>query len=116
MEGHYHKSCYKEYTQNVKKLSTSSTVISNESQPNPYKDVELEAFKEIVKECYELTEIPRVLSFRDLLKKMEDIFSSKDIVMRDSTRKYLQRNLEKLNIIKFQNIEGKLYVSSKSNN
>ena len=45
---------------------------------------------------------------------MEDIFSSKDIVMRDSTRKYLQRYLEKLNIIKFQNIEGKFYVYSKS--
>ena len=45
---------------------------------------------------------------------MKDILSSKDIVMRDSTRKYLQRNLKKLNIIKFQNIEGKLYVYSKS--
>ena len=45
---------------------------------------------------------------------MEDIFSSKEITMRDSTRKYLQRNLVKLNIIKFQNIEGKLYVYSTS--
>ena len=45
---------------------------------------------------------------------MKDILSSKDIVMRDFTRKYLQRNLKKLNIIKFQNIEGKLYVYSKS--
>ena len=70
--------------------------------------MELDAFREIVKGCYEqIIEVPKVLRFRDLLKKTEDIFSSKEITMRDSTRKYLQRNLEKLNIIKFQNIEGK---------
>ena len=34
--------------------------------------------------------------------------------MRGSTRKYLQRNLEKLNIIKFQNVEGKLFTYSAS--
>ena len=51
---------------------------------------------------------------RDLLKKMEDRFSSKETTMRDSTRKYLQRNLENFNIIKFQNTEGKLYVYSTS--
>ena len=68
--------------------------------------MELEAFKEIVKECYEqLTEVPKVLRFRDLLKNMEDIFSSKEITTKDSARKYLQRNLEELNTIKFQNIE-----------
>ena len=68
-----------------------------------------------MKGCYEqLIEVPKALRFRDLLKKMEDVFSSKKITMRDSTRKYLQRNLEKFNIIKFQNIEGKLYVYSTS--
>ena len=68
--------------------------------------MELEAFKEIVKKCYEqLIEVPKVLRFRDLLKKMEDIFSSKEITTKDSARKYLQRNLEELNTIKFQNIE-----------
>ena len=68
--------------------------------------MELEAFKEILTECYEqLIEVPKVLRFRDLLKKMEDIFSSKEITTKDSARKYLQRNLEELNTIKFQNIE-----------
>ena len=68
-----------------------------------------------MKGCYEqLIEVPKALRFRDLLKKMEVVFSSKEITMRDSTRKYLQRNLVKLNIIKFQNIEGKLYVYSTS--
>ena len=41
-------------------------------------------------------------------------FSSKDIIMRDSTRKYLQRNLKKVDIIIFENIEDKLYVYSTS--
>ena len=34
--------------------------------------------------------------------------------MRDSTRKYLQRNLKKVDIIIFENIEDKLYVYSTS--
>ena len=34
--------------------------------------------------------------------------------MRGSTRKYLQKNLEKLNIIRFQKTEGKLYIYSTS--
>ena len=34
--------------------------------------------------------------------------------MRESTRKYLQRNLKKVNIIIFQNNEDKLYVHSTS--
>ena len=79
------------------------------------KGFQKKVFKEIVKGCYEqLIEVPKALRFRDLLKKMEVVFSSKEITMRDSTRKYLQRNLEKLNIINFQNIEGKLYVYSTS--
>ena len=45
---------------------------------------------------------------------MEDRFSSKETTMRDSTRKYPQRNSENFNIIKFQNTEGKLYVYSTS--
>ena len=82
----------------------------NESQSsggtNLYKDVECEALREIVKEYYEqIIEVPKVLKY---------IFSFKDIIMRDLTRKYLQRNLKKVNIIIFQNIEGKLYVYSTS--
>ena len=82
----------------------------NESQSsggtNLYKDVECEALREIVKEYYEqIIEVPKVLRY---------IFSFKDIIMRELTRKYLRRNLKKVNIIIFQNIEGKLYVYSTS--
>ena len=59
-----------------------------------------------MKEYYEqIIEVPKVLRC---------IFSSKDIIMRDSTRKYLQRNLKKVDIIIFENIEDKLYVYSTS--
>ena len=52
--------------------------------------------------------------FRDIPKQWK-IYFPLNITIRDSTRKYRQRNLEKLlNIIKFQNIEGKLYVYSTS--
>ena len=50
----------------------------------------------------------------EVLKVVRCIFSSKDIIMRDSTRKYLQRNLKKVDIIIFENIEDKLYVYSTS--
>ena len=59
-----------------------------------------------MKEYYEqIIEVPKVLRYN---------FSSKDIIMRDSTRNSFQRNLKKVNIIIFQNIEGKLYVYSTS--
>ena len=106
MEGHYHKSCYRVYTQKVQDLLTSSNEPQSSSGTNLYKDVEYGALREVVKECYEqIIEVPKILRY---------IFSFKDIIMRESTRKYLQRNLKKVNIIIFQNIEGKLYVYSTS--
>ena len=47
-------------------------------------------------------------------KVLRYIFSSKDIIVRDSTRQYLLINLKIVNIIIFQKIEGKLYVYSTS--
>ena len=41
--------------------------------------MELEAFREIVKECYEqIIEVPKVLRFRDLLKKFYCSFHTSD--------------------------------------
>ena len=94
------------YTQKVQNLLTSSNGSQSSSETNLYKDVECEALREIVKEYYEqIIEVPKVLRY---------IFSFQDIIMRELTRKYLQRNLKKVNIIIFQNIEGKLYVYSTS--
>ena len=83
LEEYYHKSCFREYTQKVQNIFC-------------------EVLREIVKEYYEqIIEVPKV---------SRCIFSSKNIIMRDSTIKYLQRNLKKVNFIIFKNIEGKLYV------
>lgn len=55
------------------------------------------------------------VTFRDLLKKMEDVFSSNyDYVRLNKNVSPIKKKKEKLRIIKFQNIEGKLYVYSTS--
>ena len=106
LEGHYHKSCYREYTQKVQNLLTSSNESQSSSGTNLYRDIKCEALREVVKEYQkQIIEVPNVLRYT---------FSSKDIIMRDSTRKYLQRNLKKVDIIIFENIEDKLYVYSTS--
>ena len=50
---HYQKSCYREYTQKVENLLTFSNESKSSSGTNLYKDLELEAFRETMKECYE---------------------------------------------------------------
>ena len=94
------------YTQKVQNLLTSSNGSQSSSETNLYKDVECEALREIVKEYYE--------QIIEVLEVWGCIFTSKDIIMRDSRRKCLQRNLEKVNIIIFQNIEDNRFVYSTS--
>ena len=48
---HYRKSCYREYTQKVENLSTFNEPKSS-SRTNLCTDLELEAFRETVKEFY----------------------------------------------------------------
>ena len=106
LEGHYQKCCDREYTQKLQNLLISSNESQSFSGNILYKDVECEALRENVKEYYEqIIEVPKVLRY---------IFSSKDIIVRDSTRQYLLINLKIVNIIIFQKIEGKLYVYSTS--
>ena len=45
LERHYHKSCYREYTQKVQNLLTSSNESQSSSGTNLYKDVECEALR-----------------------------------------------------------------------
>ena len=102
----YQKCCDREYTQKLQNLLISSNESQSFSGNILYKDVECEALRENVKEYYEqIIEVPKVLRY---------IFSSKDIIVRDSTRQYLLINLKIVNIIIFQKIEGKLYVYSTS--
>ena len=95
-------SWYSGYEQKVQNLLTSSNESESPSGTNLYKDVECEALREIVKEYNEqIIEVPKVLRY---------VLCFKDIIIRESIRKYLQRNFKKVNMIIFQNIEGKLYV------
>ena len=58
-EAHYHSSCYKLYTK-VNQDNVNS-VTTDQNEKVVYKSVELNAFKEVVKECYQLLENPTVL-------------------------------------------------------
>ena len=91
-----------------------SRKLSESHEINLYKDIELKAFKDIVKKCYEITDKPEVLQFTTLLKMSENIISSNNETMREPKRKYLQRNLENLNIIKFQKYRENIIHLSKS--
>ena len=110
-EAFYHGSCYKSY---VKGKQTKANVIPNEEDVR-YKNAELSAFKEVVTVCHALTMNPRVISFVSLLKRMEEMLSDNHHKIRDSTRNYLRRNLEKhLEDINFINVNGHLYVYATS--
>ena len=61
LEGPYHKGCYREYTQNVQNLLSSSNESQSFSGTNLYKDVECEKLRQIVKEYYEqIMDVPKV--------------------------------------------------------
>ena len=59
-----------------------SRKLSESHEINLYKDIELKAFKDIVKKCYEITDKPEVLQFTTLLKMSENIISSNNETMR----------------------------------
>ena len=58
-EAHDHSICYKLYTK-VNQDNVNS-VTTDQNEKVVYKSVELNAFKEVVKECYQLLENPTVL-------------------------------------------------------
>ena len=92
-EAHYHSSCYKLYTK-VNQDNVNS-VTTDQNEKVVYKSVELIAFKEVVKECYQLLENPTVLPYNKLFKTMEKVFEANNIDVLDSSRFYLRRKLEK---------------------
>ena len=78
LKGHYHKSCYREYTKKVENLSIFSNESKSSNGSNLCKDAEFEAFRAIVKESYEqMIKVPKVLKFRDLLKNWKMYFTLK---------------------------------------
>ena len=112
-EAHYHSSCYKLYTK-VNQDNVNS-VTTDQNEKVVYKSVELIAFKEVVKECYQLLENPTVLPYNKLFKTMEKVFEANNIDVLDSSRFYLRRILEKhVDFIKYINVNGLLYVYPKN--
>ena len=107
-EAHYHSSCYKLDTKVNQDNVISVTTDQNEKAI--YKSVEFIAFKEVVKECYQLLENPTVLPYNKSFKTMEKVFEANNIDVLDSSRFYLRRNLEKhVDFIKYINVNGLLY-------
>ena len=103
------------YTRIVTKRMLQRKVIGEvEQNLDAYKTVELDSFKKVVKYCLTLDLKPQILKFKDLLKEMEKNIESENHEIRQSTRLYLQRNLEKLDILKFITINCRKYVYHKS--
>ena len=96
------------------RIVTRKGICEVEQKLDAYKTVELDSFKKVVKYCLKLDQKPHILNFNDLLKDMEEKIKSENPEIRQSTRLYLQRNLEKLDILKFIAISSRKYVYHKS--
>ena len=84
-EAHYHTSCSKLFTKPEKVPSHNY----------PYKEAERLAFKEVSRKCHELNLKPKITCFTGLVRVMRDTMLSKNIIMVESTPKFLERELEK---------------------
>ena len=101
-------------TRNVKKKYVTRKVTCEVEQNLDAYKTELDSFKKVVKYCLTLDQKPHILKFNDLLKEMEENIKSENHEIRQSKRLYLQRNLEKLDILKFITINSRKYVYHKS--
>ena len=106
-EAHFHRDCYKKYV-------TRKVTCEVEQNLDACKTIELDSFKKVVKYCLTVDEKPHILKFNDLYKEMKENLKSENHEIRQSTRLSLQRNLEKLDILKFLTISSRKYVYHKS--
>ena len=106
-EAHFHRDCYKKYV-------TRKVTCEVEQNLDACKTVELDSFKKVVKYCLTLDQKPHILKFNDLYKEMKENLKSENHEIRQSTRLSLQRNLEKLDILKFLTISSRKCVYHKS--
>ena len=65
------------------------------SHNDPYKDAEQLAFKGVLRKCHELNLKTKTTYFTELVRVMRDTMLSKNVIMGESTRKFLKRKLEK---------------------
>ena len=100
-EAHYHTSCYKIFA-NPQKVP---------SHNDPYKEAEQLAFTGVLRESHELNLKPKITYFTELVRVMRDTMLSKNVIMGESTRKFLERKLEKhCTDIKMLNYQRKIVV------
>ena len=84
-ETHYHTSYYKIFA-NPQKVP---------SHNDPYKEAEQLAFKGVLRKSHKLNLKPKITYFTELVRVMRDTMLSKNVIMGESTRKFLKRKLEK---------------------
>ena len=100
-EAHYHTSCYKVFKKPQKFPSHN----------DPYKKTEQLAFKEVLRKCHKLNLKPKITYFTEPVRFMRDTMLSKNVIMDESARKFLERKLEKhCTSIKMFNYKRKVVV------
>ena len=88
-EAQYHPSCYQDYPE-----PKSSGKKNNDHQCLEYKNVELEAFYLVITNCHKCTMHPTILKFQDLIAIMEEYLQKNNLMITNSTKKNLPRNIE----------------------
>lgn len=118
-EAHYHRSCYREYTQPDKTppVQVGSSVDANQDE----RDAEQGAFSDLFQYIKaEVVDKQVVVSMTDLARKLESFIQSRGVdKLNESTKKHIRRKIEAefgsaLEI--FPNDNGKLLIISKNLN
>ena len=89
-EAQYHPSCYQDYTR-----PTNSGKKNDDHQYLEYSNVELEAFHLFITDCHKSIMHPTILKFQDLIAIMEEHLQKNYLMITNSTKKNLRRNIEK---------------------
>ena len=89
-EAQYHPSCYQDYAR-----PKDSRKKNNDHQYLEYKNVELEAFHLVITICHKSIMHPTILKFQDLIAIMEEHLQKNYLMITNSTKKNLRRNIEK---------------------
>ena len=103
----YDPSCYQDYTR-----PTNSGKKNDGHQYLEYGKVELEAFHLVITDCHKSIMHPTILNFQDLIAIMEEHLQKNNLMITNSTKKNLRRNIEKSfkKILKFITFDRKLFI------
>ena len=106
-EAQYHPSCYQDYAR-----PKDSRKKNNDHQYLEYKNVELEAFHLVITICHKSIMHPTILKFQDLIAIMEEHLQKNYLMITNSTKKNLRRNIEKSfkKKLEFITFDRKLFI------